>query len=112
MYLAKFFHRPPGDDDRELLFIPDDDPMIIGIHMNRTSQPESDEFLRKEFSDIGVPAQESRSVVIHLEKGDRFGWCFHWDHDGVWELERSSPNFDAALKARSPMASRSATRPC
>ena len=33
MYLAKFFHRPPGDDDRELLFIAGGDPMIIGIYM-------------------------------------------------------------------------------
>jgi hypothetical protein len=33
MYLAKFFHRSPGDDDRELLFIPGDEPMILGIHM-------------------------------------------------------------------------------
>ena len=31
MYLAKFFHRPPGDDDRELLLIPGGDPMVIGI---------------------------------------------------------------------------------
>jgi hypothetical protein len=52
MYLAKFFHRPPGDDDRELL--PGGDPMIMGIHMDRTSQPRSDEFLGEEFSDIGV----------------------------------------------------------
>ena len=48
---------------------------------------------------VAEPAQESRCVVIHLEKGDRFGWCFHWDHDGAWELEQPSPNFDAALKA-------------
>ena len=31
MHLAKFFHRPPGDDDRELLLIPGSDPMVIGI---------------------------------------------------------------------------------
>jgi hypothetical protein len=37
--------------------------------------------------------------VVHHEKGDRFGWCFQWDHDGAWELERATPNFDAALKA-------------
>jgi hypothetical protein len=28
MYLAKFFHRLPGDDDRELLLIPGGEPMI------------------------------------------------------------------------------------
>src|SRR4051812_21149979 len=48
MYLPKFFHRPPGDDDRELLLIPGGDPTIIGIHMRESG----DEFLREEFSDI------------------------------------------------------------
>lgn len=48
---------------------------------------------------IAEPAQESRCVVLHLEKGERFGWCFHWDHDGAWELGRAAPSFDAALEA-------------
>jgi SMI1-KNR4 cell-wall len=48
---------------------------------------------------VAEPTQESRCVVIHLEQGNRFGWCFHWDHDGAWELENATPNFDAALKA-------------
>jgi hypothetical protein len=48
---------------------------------------------------VAEPAQKSRCVVIQLEKGERFGWCFHRDHDGAWELEHPSPNFDAALKA-------------
>jgi hypothetical protein len=48
---------------------------------------------------VAEPAQASRCVVIHLEKGERFGWCFQWDHDDSWELEHPSPNFDAALKA-------------
>jgi hypothetical protein len=48
---------------------------------------------------VAEPAQESRCVVIHLEKGDRFGWCFHWDHDGAWELEQATPSFDTALRA-------------
>jgi hypothetical protein len=43
--------------------------------------------------------QHSRSMVIHLAPGDRFGWCFQWDHDGAWELEQATPGFDAALKA-------------
>ena len=38
-------------------------------------------------------------MAIHLGKGERFGWCFHWDHDGAWELEQTTPSFDAALKA-------------
>jgi hypothetical protein len=45
-----------------------------------------------------VPARESRCLVIHLEQGERFGWCFHWDHDGAWELEQPTPSFNAALK--------------
>jgi hypothetical protein len=52
MHLAKFFHRPPGDDDRELLLIPGGDPMVIGIHMHADGVPKQDEFLREEFSGI------------------------------------------------------------
>jgi hypothetical protein len=48
---------------------------------------------------IAEPKQYSRCIAIHLGKGERFGWCFHWDHDGAWELEQATPNFDAALKA-------------
>jgi tetratricopeptide (TPR) repeat protein len=52
MYLAKFFHHPPGDDDRELLLIPGGDPMVIGIYMGESRPPEHDEFLREQFSGI------------------------------------------------------------
>jgi len=45
MRLAKFFHRAPGDDDRELLFIPGDHPMLIGIHMHGDRKLDEDEFL-------------------------------------------------------------------
>ena len=48
---------------------------------------------------IAEPAQYSRCLAIHLGKGERFGWCFQWDHDGAWELEQATPSFDAALKA-------------
>jgi hypothetical protein len=48
---------------------------------------------------VAEPAQYSRCVVINLGEGERFGWCFHWDHDGAWELEQAAPSFDAALKA-------------
>lgn len=48
---------------------------------------------------VAEPAQESRCMVIHLGQGERFGWCFHWDHDGAWELEHAAPSFTAALKA-------------
>jgi hypothetical protein len=36
-------------------------------------------------------------MVIHLEPGERYGWCFRWDHDGAWELEHATPSFDAAV---------------
>jgi hypothetical protein len=62
MYLAKFFHRPPGDDDRELLFIPRDDPMLIGIFMRGNG----DEFLREEFSGIGVAVAAFRRQASEL----------------------------------------------
>lgn len=48
---------------------------------------------------VAEPAQESRCMVIHLGQGERFGWCFHWDHDGAWELEHAAPSFTAALKS-------------
>src|SRR4051812_13920005 len=47
MYLAKFFHRPPGDDDRELLLaFSSDEPVLMGIRMREDGA----EFLREEFS--------------------------------------------------------------
>src|SRR3954470_14178522 len=52
MYLAKFFHRPPGDDDRELLLIPGADPVVIGIYMDEKRETQRDDFLREAFSDI------------------------------------------------------------
>ena len=48
---------------------------------------------------VAEPTHQSRCVLIHLEPGERFGWCFHWDHDGAWELEQPTSSFDAALKA-------------
>ena len=48
---------------------------------------------------VAEPAHQSRCVVINLGQGDRYGWCFHWDHDGPWELDHATPNFDTAMKA-------------
>jgi hypothetical protein len=61
MHLAKFFHRAPGDDDRELLLIPGSD-MLLGIHMreldlrnldfgNDLDFP-SNEFLRQQYATL------------------------------------------------------------
>lgn len=60
MHLAKFFHRPPGDDDRELILIPGHDPLVLGIHMNWTGDPDAEEFLRQEFSNIADAAAAFR----------------------------------------------------
>jgi hypothetical protein len=48
---------------------------------------------------IAEPTNLSCSVVLHLGKGERFGWCFLWDHEAAWELERAQPSFAAALTA-------------
>ncbi|WP_375158204.1 SMI1/KNR4 family protein [Bradyrhizobium sp. RDT46] len=66
MYLAKFFHRPPGDDDRELMLIPGSNPMVMGIHMNREGEPGSDQYLREEFPDIADAAAAFRRDVAEL----------------------------------------------
>jgi hypothetical protein len=47
---------------------------------------------------VAQPAQESRCLLIHLEPGEKYGWCFQWDHDGAWELEHPTTSFDTALK--------------
>ncbi|AHY55488.1 SMI1/KNR4 family protein [Bradyrhizobium japonicum] len=66
MYLAKFFHRAPGDDDRELMLVPGSDPMVIGVHMNWKGDPDANEFLRKKFPDIARAAATFRRHVAKL----------------------------------------------
>src|SRR5436305_3266952 len=66
MYLAKFFHRPPGDDDRELLLIPGGDPIVMGIHMREDGEPGSDQYLREDFSSIGLAVAAFRRLAAEL----------------------------------------------
>jgi hypothetical protein len=66
MYLAKFFHRAPGDDDRELVLIPGSVCMVIGIRMNREDEPDAGQYLREEFSDIAEAAAAFRRHVAEL----------------------------------------------
>ena len=66
MYLAKFFHRPPGDDDRELLLMPGGDPVIAGIFMDEGRQTERDNFLSEEFSSMREAAAAYRRHVAEL----------------------------------------------
>ena len=66
MYLAKFFHRAPGDDDRELMLIPGSEPMVMGVHMNWNGEPGEDQYLREEFSGIADAAAAFRRHVAEL----------------------------------------------
>jgi hypothetical protein len=66
MYLAKFFHRLPGDDDRELLLIPSDDPMIIGYRMRGSVEIQTEDFLREPFSEIGNAVAAYRRHAAEL----------------------------------------------
>jgi hypothetical protein len=70
MYLAKFFHRPPGDADRELLLIPDDAPRIIGIRMHGNIETPTQEFLREQFSDIDDAVAAYRRHAAELAAAD------------------------------------------
>ena len=66
MYLAKFFHRPPGDDDRELLLVPGGDPMIIGFRMRGSVEIQTEDFLRVPFSEIGNVVAAYRRYAAEL----------------------------------------------
>ncbi|MGY8665873.1 SMI1/KNR4 family protein [Bradyrhizobium sp. UFLA05-109] len=64
------------------------------------------DYFRKEYGvsltrliPVAEPSQLSRCLLLHVEPGERYGWCFQWDHDGAWELEQPQPGFDVALKA-------------
>ena len=71
----------------------------------RGEEDEADAYFREQYGvaardllPVAEPANQSRCLVINLGQGERFGWCFQWDHDGAWELEQAAPSFDAALK--------------
>ncbi|MCP3374806.1 SMI1/KNR4 family protein [Bradyrhizobium cajani] len=66
MYLVKFFHRAPGDDDRELMLIPGSNPTVMGIRMNWEGEPGSDQYLREEFPDIAEAAAAFRRHIAEL----------------------------------------------
>lgn len=66
MYLAKFFHRSPGNDDRELLLVPEGDPIVMGIHMNWEAERGSDQYLREDFSSIEDAVSAFRRHVAEL----------------------------------------------
>jgi hypothetical protein len=65
MYLAKFFHRAPGDDDRGLLLVADDEPIVLGVLINR--EDDSDEYLREEFSDLAGAVVALKALTDGIE---------------------------------------------
>ena len=46
---------------------------------------------------VAAPASLSRQIIINLEPGERCGWCYRWDHDAAWELDRPARSFAEAL---------------
>jgi hypothetical protein len=76
-------------------------------HITRTEKPaQAEAYFRAQFGvslrdlvPIAEPVDLSCNIVIHLGKGERFGWCFRWDHDGAWELDGAQPSFESALAA-------------
>jgi hypothetical protein len=76
-------------------------------HITRTEKPAPAEaYFRAQYGvslrdlvPIAEPVDLSCNIVIHLGKGERFGWCFRWDHDGAWELDGAQPSFESALAA-------------
>jgi hypothetical protein len=48
---------------------------------------------------VAEPTNLSRAIMIHVEPGERFGWCYRWDHEDPWELEAAQPSFAAGLAA-------------
>ena len=73
--------------------------------LTRTGE-DADGYLRSEYGvslrDL-VPVAEvvnaSRNLLVHTGAGDRFGWCYRWDHDDSFVLEAAHGSFDEALKA-------------
>src|SRR5262249_2476874 len=48
---------------------------------------------------IAEPVNLSCAILIHLGKGERFGWCFRWDHNSPRELQGAQPSFEKVLAA-------------
>ncbi len=66
MYLAKFFHRPPGTDDRELLLIFDgsggESPALLGFVMDGRLEP----YTRRDFASVGEAVAAFRRAAEEL----------------------------------------------
>ena len=38
-------------------------------------------------------------VEVAVGKGERFGWCFRWNHNDARELQGAQPSFEKVLAA-------------
>jgi hypothetical protein len=63
MYLAKFFHRAPGGDDRGLLLCLGGDPCLIGIKI-----ASDDHYFREDFSDMETAVSAFRRAADELQQ--------------------------------------------
>jgi SMI1/KNR4 family protein SUKH-1 len=81
MYLAKFFHRLPGDDDRELLLMPEspcgggDRPIVMGIVL---SDPDKN-FMHKEYPSMADANRAFRAAARELRR-DGYVETAHTDY--------------------------------
>ena len=48
---------------------------------------------------VAEPADVSSRLLIHLGKGDKFGWCYLWSLEDVGALEAEQPSFNQAIAA-------------
>jgi hypothetical protein len=48
---------------------------------------------------IAEPVNLSCAILIHLGKGERFGWCFRWNHAKARDLQGAQPSFEKVLAA-------------
>jgi len=48
---------------------------------------------------VAQPTDVSSRLLIHLGKGDKFGWCYLWSHENVRALQAEQPSFKQAITA-------------
>jgi hypothetical protein len=73
--------------------------------VGRSDEPgSSDAFLRDygvsldHLIPIAEPRNASNLLLLHVGPGERYGYCYVWNHDGAWELVCEQPSFAAMKK--------------
>jgi hypothetical protein len=79
MYFAKFFHKPPGDDDR-LLGLTVEAGMLRGDYLKEVDDSESEEFLSRDFQKIGEGVRAFRQEAEKLREAG-YTETHHTDSD-------------------------------